>query len=105
MQISDALPLNSLPVGHCARVAAVDWARLEPSEARRLREFGLYEGVEVEVLHRGTLFFRDPLALRIGRMRVAVRAVHAAVVTLDSATVHVSGTSVPPASTAGAAAA
>ena len=105
MQISDALPLNSLPVGHCARVAAIDWGRLDPSEARRLREFGLYEGVEVEVLHRGTLFFRDPLALRIGRMRVAVRAVHAAVVTLDATTLYASGTARPPAIVAGAASA
>lgn len=83
MQLSDALPLDKLPVGHVARIASIDWSRLDAAEARRLREFGLFEGVEVEVLHRGSLLFRDPLAVRVGRMRIAIRARQAAVVTLD----------------------
>ncbi len=78
--------LDHLPVGSTARIASVDWDALAASEGRRLRELGLYEGVDVEMLHRGALFFRDPLAIRIGRMRVVIRTVHAAAVTLERST-------------------
>lgn len=74
--------LDQLPVGAVARIASVDWEALASAEGRRLRELGLYEGVDVEMLHRGALFFRDPLAIRVGRMRVVIRTVHAAAVTL-----------------------
>lgn len=87
MQLSSTIALDRLPVGQSARVVSVDWARLDPAEARRLREFGLYEGTDVAVLHRGTLFFRDPLAIRIGRMCIAIRSVHAAAIALDPASV------------------
>jgi ferrous iron transport protein A len=53
-------------------VADVEWDRLAEPEARRLRELGLDEGVEVELLHRSGLF-GGPLACRIGRMTVALR--------------------------------
>lgn len=53
-------------------VAAVDWAALDPAEARRLREFGLDEGVEVELIQPGGRF-GGPAAVRIGRMTVALR--------------------------------
>ena len=53
-------------------VAAVDWDSLAPPEARRLRELGLDEGVEVELLHRAGIF-GGPVACRIGRMTVALR--------------------------------
>ncbi|WP_019369074.1 FeoA family protein [Sphingomonas sp. HT-1] len=53
-------------------VAGVDWDRLAEPEARRLRELGLDEGVEVELLRRSGLF-GGPLACRIGRMTVALR--------------------------------
>jgi ferrous iron transport protein A len=56
-----------------ATVASVDWDMLSPTEARRLREFGLDEGVDVELLHRAMLR-GGPLACRIGRMTVALRA-------------------------------
>lgn len=86
MQSSPAsTTLDRLAVGGVARIASVDWASLADSDARRLRELGLYEGVEVEVLHRGALFFRDPLAVRVGRMRVVLRSIHAAAVTLEAA--------------------
>ncbi|NLS26858.1 hypothetical protein S2M10_18450 [Sphingomonas sp. S2M10] len=55
-----------------ATVAGVDWNSLAEPEARRLRELGLDEGVEVELLHRSGLF-GGPLACRIGRMTVALR--------------------------------
>ena len=53
-------------------VAAVDWQALAPPEARRLRELGLDEGVEVELL-RGSGILGGPVACRIGRMTVALR--------------------------------
>jgi len=55
-----------------ATVASIDWASLTPAEARRLREFGLDEGVEVELVKPGG-WFGGPAAVRIGRMTVALR--------------------------------
>jgi ferrous iron transport protein A len=69
-----ALSLETLPRRCHARVAAIDWTRLAGAEARRLRELGFDEGVDVEVLHRATLG-RGPIACRIGRMTVALRRV------------------------------
>jgi ferrous iron transport protein A len=37
----------------------------------------------VEPLHRGWFLFRDPLAVRVGRMTVAIRAAHAAAVKVE----------------------
>ena len=53
-------------------VSAVDWSSLSDGEARRLREFGLDEGVPIELLH-GPSLGGGPLACRIGRMTVAMR--------------------------------
>ncbi len=39
---------------------------------RRLLELGFVEGAQVEVLHEG-LFGRDPMAVRLDDMRVALR--------------------------------
>ena len=62
-----------------AIVAAVDWHALDASESSRLRHFGFDEGVSVETLHLGP-FGRDPLAVRVGRMTVAIRRKHAGAV-------------------------
>ncbi|QDX27266.1 ferrous iron transport protein A [Sphingomonas suaedae] len=53
-------------------VASIDWDALAPHEARRLREFGLDEGVEVELIKPGG-WMGGPAAVRIGRMTVALR--------------------------------
>ena len=66
------LSLETLPRCAPASVRVIDWSLLGAPEARRLRELGFDEGVEVEVLHRATLG-RGPLACRIGRMTVALR--------------------------------
>ena len=55
-----------------ATVATIDWSALAPHETRRLREFGLDEGVEVELI-RPVGWFGGPAAVRIGRMTVALR--------------------------------
>lgn len=76
--------LDLLPVGAHARVAAIHWDRLSVDEARRLRELGLFEGVEIEALHRGSLFSRDPLAVRVGRLRFVIRAAHARAIEVEA---------------------
>lgn len=72
----DVTSLDRLPVGTKARVCSVDWTMLDQSEACRLRHFGFDEGVAVEPLHLGP-FGRDPIAIRVGRMTVAIRRRHA----------------------------
>lgn len=69
------LPLQSLAdlrPNQPATVQSVDWEALGAQDTRRLREFGLDEGITVELLHRASLG-GDPLACRIGRMTVALR--------------------------------
>jgi len=75
----ESIGLDRLPVGSKARIASVDWAGLDDGEANRLRQFGFDEGVIVELLHLGP-FGRDPLAVRVGRMTVAIRRKHAGAV-------------------------
>jgi ferrous iron transport protein A len=65
--------LDTLPIGTIARVAAIDWAAIPDAEGHRLRSLGLDTGAMVEPMHRGILFWRDPIALRVGRMTVALR--------------------------------
>ena len=72
----DVIALDRLSVGARARVSAIDWASLDESEACRLRHFGFDEGVTVEPLHLGP-FGKDPIAIRVGRMTVAIRRRHA----------------------------
>ena len=67
-----SISLVTLPRRRHATVATIDWALLADPEARRLRELGFDEGVDVEVLHRAALG-RGPIACRIGRMTVALR--------------------------------
>lgn len=70
------VPLDQLSLGTRARIAAIDWAVLSDSESARLRHFGFDEDVLVEPLHLGP-FGRDPLAVRVGRMTVAIRKAQA----------------------------
>jgi ferrous iron transport protein A len=72
----DAISLDRLTIGTKALVSSVDWAALDEGEACRLRHFGFDEGVTVEPLHLGP-FGRDPIAIRVGRMTVAIRRRHA----------------------------
>jgi ferrous iron transport protein A len=72
----DSVGLDQLKLGTKARVQAIDWAALDEGEACRLRQFGFDEGVAVEPLHLGP-FGRDPIAVRVGRMTVAIRRKHA----------------------------
>jgi ferrous iron transport protein A len=71
------MTLDLLPLGQRARIVAVDWPRLADDEGQRLRALGIDEGAEVSVAHRGVFGARDPLAIVIGRMTVALRRAHA----------------------------
>ena len=71
--------LDQLPLRQPAHIAAIDWDALSAGEARRLRELGFDEGVEVEALHHGP-FGLDPIACRIGRMTIALRRATASAV-------------------------
>lgn len=48
---------------------------------RRLLELGLVEGARIELIHEG-LFGRDPIAVKVDDMRVALRRKEAASLTL-----------------------
>ena len=71
-----ALALDQLELGRRRRVSAIDWALLGSHESARLRHFGFDPDVVVEPLHAGP-FGRDPLAVKVGRMTVAIRRAHA----------------------------
>ncbi|CAN5237173.1 hypothetical protein BH09PSE3_BH09PSE3_13000 [soil metagenome] len=75
--------LDELPFSHEATITAIDWASLSERDGRRLRELGFDEGVAIEPLHGGGLMVRDPIAVRIGRMTVAIRRAHAATITVE----------------------
>ncbi len=71
------MTLDLLPLGRSARILAVDWALLADEEGQRLRALGIDAGAEIAVAHRGIFGGRDPLAVTIGRMTVALRRSHA----------------------------
>ena len=72
--------LSDLPLRKAARISTIDWASLGAAEAKRLRELGFDEGVAIEALHSGSMFGRDPIALRVGRMTVAIRRAQASAI-------------------------
>ena len=78
------MQLDELPLGQAARITAVDWTRLVPEEAQRLRALGIDNGAKVTLAYRGIFAGRDPLALEIGRMTVALRRVHARAMTVEA---------------------
>ncbi len=71
------MTLDHLPLGVRARITAVDWALLVPEEAQRLQALGVDEGATVSVAHRGVFAGKDPIALTLGRMTIALRRAHA----------------------------
>jgi len=71
------MTLDLLPIGQAARITAIDWACLVEEEAQRLRALGVDSGARVAVAHRGVFAGKDPIALTVGRMTVALRRAHA----------------------------
>ena len=76
--------LDLLPARVRAEIVAVDWGALALEEAKRLRALGIEEGARVAVAHRGIFAGRDPIALEIGRMTVAIRRSHARAMTVEA---------------------
>lgn len=68
-----------------ARIVAVNWAVLAEDEGKRLKALGVDEGAEVAILHRGIFGGRDPLAIRLGRMTIALRRAHARAIEVEPA--------------------
>ena len=62
-----------IPIGATARILAIDWSAIPESEGHRLRSLGIDAGATIEPMHKGILFWRDPIAVRVGRMTVALR--------------------------------
>lgn len=79
------MQLDELPLNQRATVRSIDWTAIPDHEGHRLRSLGLEEGVGIEALHKGILFFRDPMAVRVGRMTIALRRKVAAAVICELA--------------------
>lgn len=74
--------LGAMRPGTRGRIAHFDHLAIEGSAhdlADRLREIGFAENLEVEVLHQSP-FGRDPIAVRVGKMTVALRRKEANIV-------------------------
>ena len=76
--------LDQLPYHLPATVTGIAWESLSQSDAKRLRNLGFDEGVAIEALH-GAPFGRDPIAVRIGRMQVAIRRAQASTIMVEEA--------------------
>jgi ferrous iron transport protein A len=69
--------LDEVALDQAAIIIRIDWTALGESAARRLRSLGFDIDAEVKPLHRGVLWSSDPIAVRIGRMTVALRKAQA----------------------------
>ncbi len=76
------MTLDTLPPLTRAEITGVDWATLAPDEGKRLRALGIDVGALVAIAHRGIFVGKDPIAITIGRMTVALRRVHARAMTV-----------------------
>ncbi|QZD96172.1 FeoA family protein [Qipengyuania gelatinilytica] len=79
------MTLDGFDSGRTARITSVNWAILAEDEGKRLQALGVDEGAEVAIVHRGVFGTRDPLALRIGNMTIAIRRAHAAAIEVEAA--------------------
>ena len=83
--MSDTLKLSQARQGDCGVIVQVGDHCHHDEHAmeleRRLLELGFVEGARVEVLHEG-LFGRDPIAMKVDDMRVALRRHEAASLTV-----------------------
>lgn len=78
--MSKAINLSEARVGDRGVIVRVDGRELELE--RRLLELGFVEGARIELIHEG-LVGRDPIALRVDDMRVALRRREAASLTIE----------------------
>lgn len=76
------MTLDELATDTPAQIAGIDWSSLANDEAKRLRALGIDTDARISIAHRGVLFGRDPLAVRLGTMTVALRRSHARAITV-----------------------
>ncbi|MFC4256644.1 ferrous iron transport protein A [Altererythrobacter xixiisoli] len=76
------MTLDDLQPRQRAEIVSVDWDMLAPDEGKRLRALGIDAGARVAIAHRGIFAGRDPIALMVGRMTVALRRAHARAMTV-----------------------
>lgn len=83
--MSDEIPLSQARRGDRGVIVKVGahchHLEHEAELERRLLELGFVEGAQVELLHEG-LFGRDPIAMKVDDMRVALRRHEAATLTI-----------------------
>ncbi len=75
--------LDEVPLDTVAIIRGIDWVALGETAARRLRALGFDVDAEVQPLHKGVLWSSDPVAVRIGRMTVALRRAQAEVIEVE----------------------
>jgi ferrous iron transport protein A len=80
--VTSDMTLDLLPPLRRAEIVAIDWSVLAPDEGKRLRAMGIDAGARVAIAHRGIFAGRDPIAIEIGRMTVAIRRSHARAMTV-----------------------
>ena len=78
-----AMTLDKLPMRKPAMISAIDWVSMSENEGAQIRNLGLNEGVEVEKLYQGMFGMHDPIALKVGRMMIAIRKAHASAISVD----------------------
>lgn len=79
------MTLDGFDSGRTARIIDVDWSALAEDEGKRLKALGVDEGAEVAIVHRGIFGTRDPIAMRIGNMTIAIRRAHAKAIEVEAA--------------------
>ena len=78
------MTLDGFDSGRNARITGVDWACLAEDEGKRLKALGVDEGAEVAIVHRGVFGTRDPIAMRLGNMTIAIRRAHARAICVEA---------------------
>ena len=78
------MTLDGFESARDARIIRVDWDALATDEGKRLQALGIDAGAEVAVVHRGIFGTRDPLAVRLGNMTIAIRRVHARAIEVEA---------------------
>ncbi len=77
------MKLEALERGAAARIESVDWSAIAPEEGKRLRALGIDQGAQITIAYRGIFGGKDPIAILIGRMMIAIRRVHAAAIRVE----------------------
>lgn len=78
------MQLDILPLRQKMRISSIDWSQISENEGRRLRAIGIEPGASIEALHRGILFWCDPISVRVGKMSIAMRSKTAAAISCES---------------------